>query len=69
MGYQLISILIAPIQIVIGLILLYSYIGISFLVGLGVMIILMIATFIFSKINTVANDKLLIAKDERLKVA
>lgn len=68
MGFQLTAIIFCPIQIVIGLLLLYIYIGISFLVGTGVMIIMMLLAFIFSKIFSKANDKLLKAKDKRMKV-
>ena len=67
-GFQLAGILFAPAQIIIGLLLLYLYIGISFLVGLGVMILLMISTLLFSKVSTKVNDKLLKAKDERMKI-
>ena len=56
MGFQLTSLLFTPIQIAIGLVLLYVYIGISFLVGLGVMIVMMIFTLIFSKVAAKAND-------------
>jgi uncharacterized membrane protein (DUF485 family) len=58
----------APIQIVFGLALLYLYIGLSFLVGFGVMVILMLFTMIFSKIAANNNDRLLKAKDARMKV-
>lgn len=68
MGYQLISIFLTPVQIVLGLLLLYYYIGISFLVGVGVMVLLMILTLTFTKVSTAANDKLLKAKDARMKV-
>lgn len=68
-GLQLTSILFTPIQILVGLFLLYWYIGISFLVGLGVMIGLMLFTFLFSKISAKVNDQLLKAKDARMKVA
>ena len=68
LGFQISGVLFAPIQIAIGLLLLYFYIGISFLVGLGVMIIMMILTLIFTRIATTANDILLKAKDERMKV-
>ena len=56
MGFQLTSLLFTPIQITVGLVLLYVYIGISFVVGLGVMIVMMIFTLIFSKVAAKAND-------------
>jgi len=67
MGFQLISLLIVPFQIITGFILLYNYIGVSFLVLLGVMIILMLLTLVFTKIAATGNDKLLKAKDARMK--
>ena len=63
MGFQLVALLFTPFQMIIGLYLLYIYIGPSFLVGFGVMMCLMIFTLIFSKIASKANDKLLKAKD------
>ena len=56
MGFQMVGLLYAPIQIIIALVLLYYYIGISFLVGTGVMILLMLSTLIFSKIAAKSND-------------
>lgn len=51
------------------LVLLYQYIGPIFLVGVGVMIILMIFTLFFTKMAAKANDVLLKKKDARMKVA
>lgn len=68
MGFQLVSLFLVPIQIILGMLLLYYYIGISFLVGVGVMALLMILTLTFTKISTTANDELLKAKDARMKV-
>jgi hypothetical protein len=56
LGFQMVAILYTPLQIIVGLTLLYLYIGISFLVGLGVMILLMCCTLIFTKIATTGND-------------
>lgn len=67
LGFQLICLIVVPFQIIIGLTLLYTYIGVSFLVGTGVMIALMLCTLIFSKIAASGNDKLLKAKDARMK--
>ncbi len=63
MGFQLVALLFTPFQMIIGLYLLYIYIGPSFLVGFGVMMCLMIFTLIFSKSASKSNDKLLKAKD------
>lgn len=68
MGFQLVALFFTPIQIVVGLYLLYIYIGPSFLVGTGVMIALMLFTLVFTKISTKYNDYLLKAKDSRMKL-
>lgn len=52
----MVALLYTPLQIIVGLTLLYIYIGISFLVGLGVMIILMLCTLVFTRIATSSND-------------
>ena len=63
MGFQMVALFFTPVQIAIGLYLLYVYIGPSFLVGTGVMFLLMIFTLFFSKVASKYNDKLLKAKD------
>lgn len=68
MGFQLVSLFFTPFQFVIGLYLLYIYIGPSFMIGTGVMIVLILVTFIFLKVSSKYNDKLLNAKDERMKL-
>ena len=68
MGFQLTALIFTPIQIIIGLVLLYFYIGISFLVGTGIMIVMMLMTLVFTKVAGRANDELLKAKDKRMKV-
>ena len=68
MGFQMAACLFAPLQLIVGLILLYSYIGPVSMVGLGVMFLLMLFTMWFVKVAAGANDKLLKAKDGRLKV-
>lgn len=56
MGFQLVCLFYTPIQIIFGLTLLYIYIGVSFLVGTGVMLVLMSLTLIFTKIAAKGND-------------
>lgn len=63
MGFQMVALLFTPVQISIGLYLLYVYIGPAFLVGTGVMVGLMGFTLLFSKIASKFNDQLLKAKD------
>ncbi len=55
MGFQLTSLIFTPIQVFIGLWLMYNFIGISFLSGIGVMVVTITFTFIFSKISINAN--------------
>jgi len=62
-GYQLSGVIFCPFQIVVALVLLYSYIGISFLVGTGVLLFIMLITFILTSILKRLNNKLLKAKD------
>jgi len=68
MGFQLASLLFTPFEVLVGLWLMYNFIGISFLSGIGVMIVTVTCTFIFSKISIKANENVLKAKDERMKV-
>ena len=68
MGYQLTAIIFTPFQIVVALILLYMYIGYVTFVGVGIMIIMMLFTLVFTKFAASANDELLKAKDARMKV-
>lgn len=65
----MVALLFTPIQIAIGLYLLYVFIGPSFLVGTGVMFLLMCFTLLFSKVASKFNDRLLKAKDGRMKMA
>jgi ABC-type bacteriocin/lantibiotic exporter with double-glycine peptidase domain len=67
MGFQLVSIFYFPLQIGVSFYILYTYIGISFLVGIGTMIVMMVITLIITRISTKENDKLLVAKDARMK--
>lgn len=46
----------------------YSFIGISFVSGFVIIILVMICTFTVSRIASKGNDLLLKKKDERLKV-
>lgn len=56
LGFQLVCLIYTPIQITIGFVLLYTYIGPSFLVGMGVMLVLMLFTLVFSKVAAKGND-------------
>jgi len=63
MGFQLTALIFTPLQVIIGLWLMYNFIGISFLSGIGIMILTITLTFVFSKISIKANENVLKAKD------
>ncbi len=46
----------------------YNFIGISFLSGVGVMLVTIFMTFVCAKISIKANENVLKAKDQRMKV-
>ena len=48
-GYMLSAIILAPLQITIGIVMMYWFIGVSFLAGFGMIIIVVIVTFFLSK--------------------
>jgi ABC-type bacteriocin/lantibiotic exporter with double-glycine peptidase domain len=66
---QVASVFFTPLKIIIALEMLAFFIGVSFLVGLAIMIVLMLFTVVFSKISAKVNDELLKAKDSRMKIA
>jgi len=67
MGWQLVAILMCPLQIVIGIIMMYNYVGVSFVSGIVAILLSIILTFIVSKKSIVYNDDVLKVKDERMK--
>lgn len=67
MGYQLSSLLFAPLQIIIGIIMMYNFIGISFLAGMGAMIFTISITYIVAKKSIKYNEEMLLVKDQRMK--
>jgi hypothetical protein len=68
MGNQLASLLIAPLQIIAGLFIMYNFIGVSFVSGVGVMVLMIVCTFFSSKRTVKYNEQVLKAKDERMNV-
>lgn len=62
------AILLAPIQIIVGIIMMYYFIGIAFLAGIGIMLITILCTFMTAKKSYGYNKKILNKKDERMKV-
>lgn len=63
MGWQLVAILMCPLQIIIGIIMMYNFVGISFLSGIGAIILSIGLTFLVSKKSIVYNDDVLKVKD------
>jgi ABC-type bacteriocin/lantibiotic exporter with double-glycine peptidase domain len=68
MGTQLTSALYTPLQIIIGVTLMYNYIGVSFAAGMGAMIAMIGLTFLVAKRISKVNETTLHAKDSRMKV-
>jgi len=56
MGFQLAALLFAPLQVAIGIFLMYSFIGVSFLSGIGVMLITMLITYFLIKVSVKLNE-------------
>lgn len=67
-GYQLSSLIYGPIQIVFALVMMYFYVGLSFLVGVTTILLLILANYFISKKANEYNEKALKAKDIRMKV-
>jgi len=68
MGYHLSAFLYGPMQILGGLGIMYSFVGISFFSGLAVIILLFLSSYFVSKKIIKYNELVLKAKDERMKV-
>jgi len=67
LGFYTSAVLFFPIQLGIGIYLMYSFIGISFLAGIGIILLMGLFILINSRLNAKANEKLLKAKDRRMK--
>ena len=66
-GDQIASFMYGPIQIVVGLVMMYFVLGIAFLSAIGTMIVILIISYFISKVSVKLNEKSLKAKDERMK--
>jgi len=49
MGFQLAALFVAPVQIVVGIIIMYTFIGVSFVSGIGMMLLMIGCTFFLAK--------------------
>jgi len=67
MGFQLSALLFTPFKVLVGVWLMYSFIGISFISGFGIIALTIAFTYFLRKISIRVNDDLLKAKDERMK--
>lgn len=67
-GSELATIITAIPQIVVGVILMYHFIGISFLAGTGVLIITTSLTYVSSRRSYRFNREILKKKDQRMRV-
>ena len=68
LGYQLSAFFYGPVQIIAGLVLTYNYVGLSFVAAVAVMVLLAIFSYFNGRAMRAINEKVLKAKDERLKV-
>jgi hypothetical protein len=68
MGFQLSALLFTPFEVLIGIWLMYSFIGISFISGFGIIALTILFTYMLRKISIKINDELLKAKDSRMKI-
>lgn len=68
MGTQLSALISTPIQLIIGIVIMWIYIGVSFLSGLASTVLMIWITFMVSKLTVKYNVEVLRAKDSRMKV-
>jgi len=62
-GFHLSSFFYGPFEFIIGLSLLYWVLGITFLMGIGLIIFIMVVSYFLTKIVAELNKKILEAKD------
>lgn len=68
LGFYTSAAIFFPIQLGVGVFLMYQFIGISFLAGIGVIFLMGVFVFINSKLNAKANEKLQRSRDKRMKI-
>ena len=66
-AYYVSAVLFFPIQIILGIVLMYLIIGVSFIGGIGIIVVIGIINFVISKIGRILNEKLMKKKDARMK--
>ena len=67
-GESVAALFYGPAQIICGLIMLYWLLHLAILASVGILIIVLISSYLLSKITVRLNEALLKAKDERMKV-
>lgn len=67
-GWNTSSLIFSPTVLIFGIIMMYNYIGLPFVSGMLVMIMISVLVYFLTKYQTKANDTLLKAKDERMKI-
>lgn len=66
-GVHLAALFYGPIQIIFSFGMMYFYVGISFLAGIGAVIVLLIVSYLLSILVNKYNNEMLTAKDQRMK--
>jgi len=65
--YNLFSIVILPLQIIIGLVIMYYYVDLAFLAGVAVVFLMTLLNFLIGKLYLGFQAQVMAAKDERIK--
>lgn len=67
LGYSTCVAIFFPIQLAVGVFLMYRFIGISFLAGIGVLVVMSLMIFLNSSLQAKTAERLLQTKDKRIK--
>ena len=67
-GWNTSAIIFFPLVMVFGIVMMFIFIGVAFIPGMVVMVVISVMTYFITKYQSKANDTLLTAKDERMKV-
>jgi hypothetical protein len=67
-GFRIAPLIYGPIQIFFAFCLMYFYVGVAFLSALGVIFLMLILSYLATKKQKYYNEKVLGAKDERMKI-
>lgn len=67
MGDHIAQFVYGPLQLILGLVLMYFVLGLAFLTTIGVMLLVMLISYFLSIITVRLNEEVLDAKDNRMK--